>query len=518
MTAAYRTTPDQTLTTMPPGIPYIIGNEAAERFSFYGMKAILYLYLTRYIVDAAGNSAIYGKEDATALLHLFVAAAYLFPIIGGPLADFYLGKYRVILWLSWAYCLGHLSLAMIDGRNGLWLGLGLIAIGAGGIKPCVSSHVGDQFGRSNQHLMSRVFRWFYFVINVGAFTSMAMIPRTRDIFLSPKNGEAYLYFLPNAWQDALFPHFTPALAHHIAFGLPGILMLVATFVFWLGRNKYVHVPPSRDEFMSELEPIFGRFPILRYFPPMIFVAIFLNPENRRAILKLIPLFLFIVIFWALFDQTMSTWVEQATHMEPTVFRWGTWKWTMLPDETQTFNPMFVLLFIPLFDLLLFPAVSKVFTLTPLRRVSIGLFLAALAFAASAFIQMEIDQVGPSGEHFQPWIMWLVVPYAIITSAEILVSTTCLEFSYTQAPNRLKSIVMSLYLMSVFGGNLLTSVINKMIIREDGSSMLKGSSYYWFFAGMMLIAALAFIPYAMLYRESRFIQGDNGEANGKPARK
>lgn len=496
MTAAYRTTPDQTLTTMPPGIPYIIGNEAAERFSFYGMKAILYLYLTQYIVDASNQSAVYKKEDATALVHLFVAMAYLFPIVGGPLADALLGKYRVILWLSWAYCLGHLSLATIDGRNGLWLGLTLIAIGAGGIKPCVSSHVGDQFGRGNQHLLSRVFRWFYFVINVGALTSMAIIPRTRDIFLSPENGAAYLHFLPTAWKDAIFPHFSPTLAHHIAFGVPGVLMLLATLIFWLGRNKYAHVPPAREEFIEVLK----------------------SDECRRTITKLLPLFAFIVIFWALFDQTMSTWVEQATHMEPTVLRWGDWKWSMLPDETQTFNPMFVLLFIPFFDLALFPAISKIFTLTPLRRVSIGLFLAALAFAVSGFIQMEIDQVGPSGQHFRPWIMWLVVPYAIITTAEILVSTTCLEFSYTQAPNRLKSIVMSLYLVSVFAGNMLTSVINKLIIRKDGSSMLEGSSYYWFFAGMMLIAAVGFIPYAMFYREERFIQGDNGEANGKPARK
>ncbi len=513
MTAAYRTAPDQTLTTMPPGIPYIIGNEAAERFSFYGMKAILYLYLTKYIVDAAGVSAVYDKEDATALLHLFVAAAYLFPIVGGPLADFYLGKYRVILWLSWAYCLGHLSLAAIDGRNGLWLGLALIAIGAGGIKPCVSSHVGDQFGQGNQHLISRIFRWFYFVINVGALTAMFCIPRTRDIFLSPENGQAYLkYVLPADWLNAILPHFSPTLAHHVAFGIPGVLMLLATIVFWMGRNKFVHIPPSTDEFMKELEPILERAPFLKYFPPIMFVAIFMNPENRRAILKLLPLFAFIVVFWALFDQTMSTWVEQATHMNLTVLRWRDWEWKVLPDETQTLNPLFVLMFIPLLDFVVFPALSKVVQLSALRRVSVGLFLASMAFAVSGFIQMEIDQ------NFTPWVLWLVFPYAIITVAEVLVSTTCLEFSYTQAPNRLKSIIMSLYLLSVFGGNLLTSGVNWMISRDDGTSMLPGASYYWFFSILMFVTAVCFIPYAVLSRESRFIQGEDAPTAPQGKRK
>ena len=165
---------------MPSGIPYIVGNEAAERFSFYGMKAILAVFMTEYLLDGSGNSAVMGDADAKFYLHSFVVAGYLFPLAGAILADWFFGKYRTILWLSIIYCLGHLSLALDETRFGLGLGLSLIAIGTGAIKPCVSAHVGDQFGANNRHLLSRVFGWFYLAINLGALASTLLTPILLD--------------------------------------------------------------------------------------------------------------------------------------------------------------------------------------------------------------------------------------------------------------------------------------------------------------------------------------------------
>ena len=152
---------------MPSGIPYIVGNEAAERFSFYGMKAILFVYMTKYLVNAMGQPDLMSSESAREAVHWFVASAYFFPLAGAILSDSLLGKYRTIFWLSLVYCLGHLALATIPGRVGLLAGLTLIAIGAGGIKPCVSAHVGDQFSERNQGLLPRVYSWFYFSINLA---------------------------------------------------------------------------------------------------------------------------------------------------------------------------------------------------------------------------------------------------------------------------------------------------------------------------------------------------------------
>src|SRR6185295_9158541 len=131
---------------MPSGIPFIIGNEAAERFSFYGMRSILYVFMTKYLLDWSGEKAVMTKDDATACYHLFVALNYAIPVLGSILADVWWGKYKTIIWLSLVYCLGHVALSIDDTRLGLFAGLSLIALGSGGIKPCVSAQLGDQFG------------------------------------------------------------------------------------------------------------------------------------------------------------------------------------------------------------------------------------------------------------------------------------------------------------------------------------------------------------------------------------
>jgi len=180
-----RSTPDPDLKSMPPGVPYIIGNEAAERFSFYGMKGILTVFMTKHLLDASGNPDVMTDEEAKGIYHLFTAGAYFFPILGALLADVIWGKYRTILWISLMYCVGHGALALMDlgpatgawdMRPFLYIGLACIAVGAGGIKPCVSAHVGDQFGRSNQHLLTKIFNWFYFSITLGAAASTILTP------------------------------------------------------------------------------------------------------------------------------------------------------------------------------------------------------------------------------------------------------------------------------------------------------------------------------------------------------
>lgn len=157
----YLTAPIKT-NRMPPGVPFIVGNEAAERFSYYGMNSILVIFMTHYMRTGSGALDLLSPEKADAWYHTFVFVAYGLCLVGAFLADALLGKYRTVLFLSIVYCLGHFTLAIDDTRIGLFIGLALIALGAGGIKPCVSANVGDQFGASNQHLLPRVYSWFYF--------------------------------------------------------------------------------------------------------------------------------------------------------------------------------------------------------------------------------------------------------------------------------------------------------------------------------------------------------------------
>jgi POT family proton-dependent oligopeptide transporter len=401
----YRTTPTDTA-GMPPGIPYIIGNEAAERFSYYGMRTILTIFMVRYLSLMSDTvMPAMSKAEAQEHYHTFSSWVYFFPIVGAIVADAFTGKYRIIIWVSVLYCLGHLALAFMGGgglsaETWLWLGLFLIALGSGGIKPCVSAHVGDQFGQRNQHLMEKVYQWFYFAINFGSTLSTLLTP----------------------W---LLEWYGP----HVAFGVPGVLMAIATLMFWLGRNQYIHVPPGGTSFLAE---VFSRDGIL-------------------TILRLALVYLCIAVFWALFDQTSSAWVLQAEDMN---LRWLGLDW--LPSQIQVLNPILVMAMIPLFQFVVYPAIDRVFRLTPLRKIGLGLFLMAAGFGLSAVVQGWID--GGS----RPSVAWQFVAYCIVTAAEIMVSITGLEFSYSQAPKTMKSVIMAVWLLSISLGNYVTAAVNHWI--------------------------------------------------------
>ena len=463
----YLTAPIKT-DRMPPGVPYIVWNEAAERFSYYGMNSILVFFMTHYLLDTRHQPAPMAGAQADAWYHTFVSCLYFLPILGAILGDALLGKYRTILYLSIVYCFGHLALAIDHTRLGLVIGLGLIALGAGGIKPCVSANVGDQFGASNQHLLPRVFSWFYFMINFGSAFSTLLIPWMLDTYqVSPELAGK----LPGWTVHMLERMHGPDLA----FGTPGILMLIATVIFWLGRKKFVHLPPAG----------------LRRYVQEIF-----QRENLKALGNLLILVPFAAMFWSLWQQNFSSWVLQSEKMDRHLFGIE-WK----PEQIQTVNPIFILLMLPLFSYVLYPALNRVFRLTPLRKFGIGLFITALAFAIVGWIQTRIDA------GYTPHIGWQILAFVVLTVAEVMVSVTHLEFAYTQAPKKLKSLVMCTYLGAVALGNVFTAAVNFLIQNRDGTVKLKGASYFFFFVGVMLVAAVLFTFFARFYQGKTYIQDE-----------
>ncbi len=545
--APVRTAPDQESTAWPPGVPYIIGNEGCERFSYYGMKSILFVYMAEIYRQQAAY-ARHAEDLATAHYHLFSAGVYALPMVGAVIADRLLGKYRTIIHLSLVYCLGHAVLALGEGTLvGLWLGLLLIAVGSGGIKPCVSAHVGDQFGKANWFRLRTVYQGFYFMINFGSTLSTLLIPW---VFEWRKEGHGFL------GEHAV----------SIAFGIPGVLMLVATLVFWMGRRVFVHVPPSPGGtlglwdtlcsvslFMAFGHLVFtagrpwwvllfvtaaclsagvgffvvrqrkqeddgllavllhsawarigGRAPASPERPPRdadLARSRFLQPAiarfgeeavvGPRAVLKIMSVFAMVSVFWALFDQGGSSWIRQAQLMR-TVRVFGL---EVLPAQVQALNPILVMLLIPFMNGVGYPIVEKLgVRATPLRRMTAGMLIAALSFVAVALLQARIDSVGPG----RVSILWQAVPYLIITVAEVLVSITGLEFAYSQAPKRMKSTIMGLWLFTVAVGNLLVSVL-----AEFGKLPLV--TFFWLFAGLMLLAGVAFGLRAYFYEERDFVQ-------------
>jgi len=377
------------------------------------------------------------------------------PTLGAILADAFWGKYKTIFYHSIVYCFGHFVLGLNETRYGLVLGLGLIALGAGGIKPCVSANVGDQFGPSNQHLLSKAFSWFYFSINAGSMFSTLLIPYLLEQF--PKD-----FSLNPRWGS------------HIAFGTPGLLMLVATVVLWLGRKRYVHVPPRGRQFFRDIT----------------------SREGLKALGNLAILVPFVAVFWALWYQNFSEWVHQAEKMDR---HWLGREWQA--GQIQTVNPLFILLFLPLFSYFVYPALNRIFRLTPLRKMGIGFLLTVLSFLVPAWIESQL------AAGLKPHAGWQVLAYVFISAAEVVISVTYLEFSYTQAPPSLKSVVMSLYLAAIALGNLLTAQVNHFIQNPNGTTKLTGATYYLFFTALMLGATILFVIVSPFYKGRSYIQGE-----------
>jgi len=394
---------------MPQGIPFIIANEFAERFCFYGINAILSVYLVRYMH--------FGDAQATVWQSLFKSGAYFFPLVGAIVSDVFWGKFRTIITFSIVYTAGCAILALAPATT-FWVasGLGLMAFGTGGIKPCVSTNVGDQFTSKNQHLIERAFSYFYLSINAGSSISIWFCPVLLDKY-GPK----------------------------FAFGMPAAAMGLATIVFYMGRRRFAVVPPAGKAWLKDI----------------------LSVDGLKLIGNLLLIYLFVAGFWALWDQSNGqTWTLQATSdLMDKNLGFG---FTMLPAQIQVVNGLFILAMVPLFTFGIYPLWAKFTKVTPLRKIAVGLFMVAASFLIVSRIEAHIQ----AGQSVSVW--WQILAYVVLSGSEVLVSITCLEFSYKQAPLRMKSFIMALYLLAISVGNASTALVNDMMVKPlPGTSGTSG---------------------------------------------
>ena len=398
---------------MPSGIPFIVGNEFAERFCYYGINAILTVYMTKFLRI--------GDAEATTFHSLFKSGAYFFPLVGAIVSDVYWGKFRTIMTFSLAYVAGCTTLALVPGKEGLMLGLFLVAFGTGGIKPCVSTNVGDQFTSKNQHLIERAFSYFYLAINAGSSIS--------------------IFFCP-----VLLNKYGPRLA----FGMPAAMMFVATMVFWAGRKRYANVPPAGGK--AWLDNVN-------------------SPEGRKVIGSLAIIYLFIACFWALWDQSNGqTWTLQAeSSLMNKDLGFG---FVVLPAQIQVVNGLLILGMVPIFTFGVYPLMGKFFTVTPLRKIGMGLFCVAASFSIVAWIEGRIQ----NGHEVSAW--WQIAAYVVLTVSEVLVSITGLEFSYAQAPLKMKSFIMSMFLLAVSLGNAVTGIVNSAMVKPLATVGAQAGAETW----------------------------------------
>ncbi|KAK5642904.1 hypothetical protein RI129_009071 [Pyrocoelia pectoralis] len=365
----------------PKSVFFIVSNEFCERFSFYGMRTILSLYLADIL--------LYSENDATVIYHVFTMMVYFFPIFGAIISDSLLGKFRTILYVSCIYAVGNIVLALaatppldFPMRPISLLGLLLIAIGTGGIKPCVSAFGGDQFVLPQQEVqLASFFSLFYFSVNSGSLISTFITPILRED-------------VKCFGQDSCYS---------LAFGIPGILMVISIIIFGIGKPLYKIKKPEGNMLVNVSKCI-GNAISTKIKSKNVKKDNWLDyaeeahgsklVEDVKCLMKVLLLFIPLPVFWALFDQQGSGWTFMARRMNGDVGGF-----TILPDQMQVVNPLLILIFIPLFQYIIYPILNKCKVLrTPLQRLVAGGCLAAVSFIVSAVICLSLESTYPILPH------------------------------------------------------------------------------------------------------------------------
>ncbi len=468
---------------IPKSVPFIIGNEFAERFSFYGMRSILAIFLVNQFFNPHHLDSLTVTAEARSNYynHLFSTFVYFTPMLGALMADWFFGKYRLILFGSVIYTFGHFLLSIFDSSlNGFLTGLFVIAIAAGGIKSCVSANVGDQFDHTNESLMSKIYSMFYFSINAGSTISILLVP--------------YLY-----------KNFSAS----VAFGVPGILMGLATIIFFSGRKKYVRLPPSgikKDNFITVSYYTFKHY-LIKTDKGLTAWQLTEEKYGRektnaiRSIWAVLAVFAFIPIFWGMWDMNSAEWALQAAKLNLNL---GILGLQLLPSQVQFVNAVLLLICIPVFNFGLYPLAEKIgIRVTPLRKIGTGLFITGLSFVVIALVQMSLQN------GHQPSIWWQILAFVILSAGETMVSITGLEYAYTQSPPSMKSTMTGLWYLTYSVGTFFTTLISKNIADHGFFEGFIGNEvrYFWFWVIIMMVFVLIFIIVSPHIKERKYLADD-----------
>ncbi|XP_039500077.1 peptide transporter family 1 isoform X2 [Drosophila santomea] len=361
----------------PKSVFFIISNEFCERFNYYGMRTVLVLYLSRVLG--------YSDDTATVVFHVFTMFVYFLCVFGAIISDSWLGKFKTILYLSIVYIAGSvlLTLGAIGPLNlpietFTMLGLALIALGSGGIKPCVSAFGGDQFKVPEQvKQITSFFSLFYFSINAGSLISTSVTPILRE-------------------DVSCFGDIN---CYPLAFGVPAVLMIVSVIIFVLGRSLYKMKPPAGNMVVLVSSTIWTAittkckekktnprehwldYADRKYDRQLI--------DDVKVLMRVLFLYLPLPVFWALFDQQGSRWTFQATRMDGDMGSWD-----IKPDQLQVLNPLLILLFIPLYDVAFYPVLRLVGIRRPLQKLTMGGILAGIAFIISGVVELNLEKTYP----------------------------------------------------------------------------------------------------------------------------
>jgi len=346
----------------PIGFWFIFWGELAERAAYYGMRAILALFLTDVMGFNDGKSGM--------IASFFSAACYMLCLVGGYVSDRYFGKFWTIILFAFPYLLGYplLGFATADASFILYIALGLLAVGSGVIKPNLSPLMGSMY--KDEKLRGQAFAWYYAAINIGAGVTSIAVPWIRTEF-----------------------------GFNIAFYITAAFMATAILIFFLGKRFY---PLEETKFGGSDDTRTNKE----------------RHADLAVLARLIGIFTMFVFFWAIYDQTMTTWIFFARdHVDLKGFD---------PDQFQALNPWLIVVLTPAFIWLwnrlnITKATTKMMVGYVLTAVCMGTIALAGFFASGERVNMT----------------WIISAYVVVTLAELCISVVGLEFAFSEAPKHMK---------------------------------------------------------------------------------
>lgn len=457
--------------THPKGFWFIFFGELAERCSFYGMRILLVMYLVTVFE--------YPKHEAFKVMHLYMAGCYFAPLLGGWVADRFLGKYWTIIGFSVPYVVGQFIVGLSN-EYLMYGALVLLALGSGVIKPNISTLMGmtyDQQRPGQDKLRSQAFSWFYVAINMGSFFSYNVCPWVRDKVGRVVDDQGTLA--------------DPQAGYMAGFMVPAVLMTVALIIFAIGKKYYAVEPPPRS--VVDREPA---------------------AERWKVVGRVGGLFFLVMFFWAIFDQKTTTWLYFAKdHLNLNVDLYFD-QFRIAPERMQALNPLFIILFVPVVNQVYKLLDSFGFAVTPTNKMIAGFLLTATCMGIHAVAGYVA--VNPDGSITRISILWQAFAFLALTVAEILISVTGLELAFTAAPKSMKSFVTGLWLVTVGLANLFINTPVSQMYPDDkpGSFSVFGQKlfdlpkfqtagdYFAFLTGTMLVVTAAFVVVARRFNRAQ----------------
>ncbi|XP_076946701.1 protein NRT1/ PTR FAMILY 8.2-like [Bidens hawaiensis] len=525
---------------------FILGNECCERLAYYGMSSNLVRYFKYHLNE---HSATASRNLST-----WSGTCYLTPLIGAFVADTYLGRYWTITIFSIIYAVGMGMLTLSASVPGLkpacyekdvctatgaqialcFTSLYLVALGTGGIKPCVSSYGADQFDDHDEveeKQKSSFFNWFYFVINIGALVAHSVL-----VWIQDNVGWGWGFSVPTiAMGIAIVSFFsgTKLYRNQMPGGSPLTrLCQVAVAAF---KKRKIEVPSDTSLLYETSDDSFSISGTRKINHTLDFVffdkAAVVTPldqkngsidpwklssvsqvEELKAVLRLLPVWATGIIFATVYSQMSNLFVLQGSTLDPRV---GTTGFEIPPASLGIFDTISVIFWVPVYDRVIVYVASKLTGqkngLTQLQRIGTGLFISIFSMVCAGILEVVRLEIVSRNDYYDleciPMsIFWQVPQYFLIGCAEVFTFIGQLEFFYEQAPDSMRSLCSALQLTITALGSyvsaFLVTVVTVISTRDGSLGWITDNLnyghldyFFWLLAGLSVVNLAVFIVLA-----------------------